>query len=872
MFRLLMLLMLIAFEGWAVQSVKIGVLAKRSDAITTQRWHATAEYLSQAVPGFFFEIVPLGFETLFESVAQGDIDFVLTNTMYYVELEHRYGVSRIATLKNLGSGGEVLTSFGGVIVTKNDSGIGSLQELKGKRFGAVDANSFGGWVMALQELRNHDIDVDDFSEFHFFGSHDAVILAIKEGRIDAGTVRTDTIERMNAEGLIDSNVCRVLAAKHYPGFPFSVSTELYPEWPFAKLPHTSERLADQVLVALLQMTPDSEAARTSHVAGWTIPLDYSKVHDLLESLHLGPYADMGKLTFGAFFDKYRMAFIGTLLLFAIIILAMLLFVRLNTKLREKQQQVTQLNNTLEKRVKMRTEELERAYGHEKYLKDILKTIADVNELLVTSFSTQTVVSNSMEVLSKNKYYGFVWIGLIQDHLLEVVSQSKRDMTILDQARFDLNDHEVNFAFKCAKSAIELNTTVIEKLPEHYRLEIGKGTYNCTSCWMITLPLRSGEESAPLGTLAVFSERDKGFEDEELEMLEKLATDIGSAITSIRQRTALEAMELEKISNYEETILAFVDMIEQRDSYTAGHTIRVAHYSRMIAEAMGIDESQIEKLEKAAILHDIGKVVTPDAILLKPGTLTPLEYELIKHHASAGYRMLSRIEMYKDLAEIIRYHHSRYDGKGYPATSADHPDTVPMLSYIMEVADAFDAMTTNRIYKPRKSIEEALKEIETYAGSQFHPIVAKAALRALVNAQIDETTQMPQSELEQRRFAYFFSDSLTDLYNEDYLKTILLNRNEHQQVLMRIDLKNFSSYNRQFGWDQGNELLRCFATHLRKTFPKGMVFRYHGDNFMLLGSRSLHIDQEQIRRFGCFEGTGIVASIEHFDLEKEVPSL
>ncbi len=132
--------------------------------------------------------------------------------------------------------------------------------------------------------------------------------------------------------------------------------------------------------------------------------------------------------------------------------------------------------------------------------------------------------------------------------------------------------------------------------------------------------------------------------------------------------------------------------------------------------------------------------------------------------------------------------------------------------------------------------------------------------------------MPQSELEQRRFAYFFSDALTDLYNEDYLKTILLNRNETQQTLIWIDLKNFSSFNRQFGWDQGNELLRCFADHLRKAFPDAMIFRYHGDNFMLLGSKSLHIDQERIRRFRCFENSGIAVSIQYFELENEVPSL
>ena len=107
------------------------------------------------------------------------------------------------------------------------------------------------------------------------------------------------------------------------------------------------------------------------------------------------------------------------------------------------------------------------------------------------------------------------------------------------------------------------------------------------------------------------------------------------------------------------------MIDQRDTYTAGHTVRVARYSRMLAARLGLSGEQVDLLQQAAILHDIGKIATPDSVLLKPGRLSPLDYELIKEHARAGHAMLAGIAMYRELATIIRHHHARYDGMGYP---------------------------------------------------------------------------------------------------------------------------------------------------------------------------------------------------------------
>ncbi|MEA3373823.1 MAG: sensor histidine kinase [Campylobacterota bacterium] len=350
LWRFLFLVCFTTLSLFAVETVRVGVLAKRGSAITVEKWSATAEYLSREVDGYRFEIVPLGFEALYESVERNEIDFVLTNTAYYVELEYLYGVSRIATLKNISSQGDVLTSFGGVIFTKKDSGIKTLDDLKGKRFGAVNISSFGGWIMAEKELHNKGIDIDDFSEFRFFGSHDSVVLAVKEGEIDAGTVRTDTIERMANEGIIDSKVCNVLAPKQYAGFPFKVSTALYPEWPFAKLPLTPDELADKVLIALLQMPSDSKAAESAHVAGWTIPLDYSKVHLLLQELHLGPYAELKKLTFSHIYKKYMWWFYGVLAGFLAVITVLLYISRLNAQLREKKEQIEAMNAGLEQKV------------------------------------------------------------------------------------------------------------------------------------------------------------------------------------------------------------------------------------------------------------------------------------------------------------------------------------------------------------------------------------------------------------------------------------------------------------------------------------------------------------------------------------------
>jgi putative nucleotidyltransferase with HDIG domain len=311
-------------------------------------------------------------------------------------------------------------------------------------------------------------------------------------------------------------------------------------------------------------------------------------------------------------------------------------------------------------------------------------------------------------------------------------------------------------------------------------------------------------------------------------------DITMALSAYKQRKMTERLQQEQITNYEETILAFVDMIEQRDAYTAGHTLRVAKYSRMLAEYLSIDEVTIHKIEKAAILHDIGKIATPDTILLKPGRLNALEYELIKNHVTAGYKMLSKVKMYSELAEIMKYHHEHYDGKGYPYGFKN--EEIPMEAHILIVADAFDAMTTSRIYKARLSVQDAMEELNAKSGSQFHPDVVSAALHVLSDAVIVQTSQMPKSDLEKQRFSYFFNDNLTGLYNEAYLN-LVLHQMQDKFFVSIIRLRNFSHFNKEMSWNKGNELLISIANQLKELFPKGRIFRFEGDDFIVISSEA-----------------------------------
>ena len=306
---------------------------------------------------------------------------------------------------------------------------------------------------------------------------------------------------------------------------------------------------------------------------------------------------------------------------------------------------------------------------------------------------------------------------------------------------------------------------------------------------------------------------------------------------------LEKQTQEMSDNYEKTLYSMVELIEQRDTYTAGHSKRVAYYSKLIAQEMGYSHEEVIRIHQAGILHDIGKIETPDSVLLNPMKLNDIEYKLIQEHVSVGYKLLQKIPMFQPLAKIVYQHHEHYDGSGYP--NGLKGDEIDPLARIMIVADAFDAMTTNRIYKARKSVLEALDELQNLSAIQFHPEVVQRARVALKEIVIDASiNQLPQSKLEEERFAYFYSDRLSKAYNQNYLEVVLMKNNHEQSFhyMLIFSINGFSSYNKLYSWSEGDKLLSEFGNLLVETLNESLVFRVFGDDFIVLSRQKIAIEK------------------------------
>lgn len=363
-----------------LEQIKIGVLAYRGKDDALKMWTPTADYLTSRLPGYSVTIAPLDFDEIGPAVGRGDVDYVIANSAIYVELEAKYGVARIATLKTLNKK-KIATIFGGVIFCRADrADIKDLKDLRGKNFIAVDKTSLGGWLAAYREFKAHDIDpYSDFKRLEFGQTHDAVVYAVRDGKADAGTVRTDILERMAADGKIDMNTFHILNRQETGDFPYLLSTRLYPEWPFAKVKGASTEHAEQLAIALLDMRQDSPAAKAAKIAGWTIPLDYHPVHELMKELRIGPYTDYGKITLSDVVRLYRRWLIAGFVLLLLMAATTMYVLKLNRRLAKSQGQLVEARNGLEIQVQKKTAELAKA--NEGLSLDIIEQKRTAKELL-----------------------------------------------------------------------------------------------------------------------------------------------------------------------------------------------------------------------------------------------------------------------------------------------------------------------------------------------------------------------------------------------------------------------------------------------------------------------------------------------------------
>jgi putative nucleotidyltransferase with HDIG domain len=345
---------------------------------------------------------------------------------------------------------------------------------------------------------------------------------------------------------------------------------------------------------------------------------------------------------------------------------------------------TRMNVMAHSDIKKRGEIIRRAEGL------VLKKNGDETIVKEISLSSGRFFEISTPIVFKGKVLGTVFVGVNQSVLLE--------------------------AQRLARQRIFLMFTVILLMGLIGILGLS---------FLITRPIKelsAGVEELKGGKgrrLRVYSRDELGKLTESFNNMSKLIMDQKKELFKYTQ-------ELEEA--YISIVRVLAMAIDARDSYTLGHSERVASHSLMIGEEIGLKRNELEELEIASLFHDVGKLKTPDAILFKSKSLDSKEYDEIRHHPEDGAEILNKVKPLQKYVEPVKHHHEYYNGKGYP--DGLDGDGIPLYAAIISIADTYDAMTSTRPYRKALSKEEACKELEKGAGKQFHPELVKAFLRAI----------------------------------------------------------------------------------------------------------------------------------------------
>jgi diguanylate cyclase (GGDEF)-like protein/putative nucleotidyltransferase with HDIG domain len=261
---------------------------------------------------------------------------------------------------------------------------------------------------------------------------------------------------------------------------------------------------------------------------------------------------------------------------------------------------------------------------------------------------------------------------------------------------------------------------------------------------VHLPMKSRGQL--VGVLACGTDAPGVLDDEDVAVLQTLANLVATAFENAGALARMREL-------YLASVRALAAAVDARDPYTRSHSARVAALSRVIAEELQLSADQVRRVQLGALLHDIGKIGVPDAILNKPGALSPDEWVIMRSHSMLGASIVNAVEPLRDLVPIVRMHHERYDGAGYPDGLGG--DLVPIEAYVVAAADAFEVIVSRRAYKPAQTVEHACAELLRCRGTQFHPAVVDSFLRLIERDRAQGATQL-------RRIAGILHEDIEDV--------------------------------------------------------------------------------------------------------------
>lgn len=361
-------------------------------------------------------------------------------------------------------------------------------------------------------------------------------------------------------------------------------------------------------------------------------------------------------------------------------------------------------------------------------------VADLAEALLTSFDEQTMFYSLLPNITARIHPNEIGEALVDETArtlncrrvsLLVLNENQSALSVLASRGLPTDVKSLSIPVSgtiAGRAILEEDLMLVNDVTGRPELaDLSRGNYQSDSFALVRVPLRAHGE--PLGVLTA-TERAGGseFTSRDRKLLDGLSAIGASALLNCRLHSAVNEQMMG-------TIRSLASAVDAKDSYTHEHTGRVAELSVATARALGVvDAKALRDIELAGLLHDVGKIGIPDAILCKAAPLTHDEYEVIKTHVQIGASIVEHVKGLEGVARAILHHHERYDGLGYPAGLAGA--AIPLASKIIAVIDSFDALTTDRPYRAAASQEPAVRELKRCTGTQFDPTIVDAFLTVL----------------------------------------------------------------------------------------------------------------------------------------------